>query len=242
MGDGAKAKALYSDVYREYQSAVRDRPGDWDRHMALGLAAAGLGLKDEAVAEGRRTVELLPISRDAFAGPEYLGYLAQVYVAVGENDQAIALLQQLMSIPAGLSMSSALLKLDPVWDPIAQGSALPEADRRWRSGAGTGAGQAMSNKPSFFAELQRRHVYKIGAAYVVAGWLVVQVVTQVFPIFNVSALAQRIIVLVIIAGFPVTLVLTWLFDITSHGVVRTGDLPEDGRTARSATRTARDGP
>jgi serine/threonine-protein kinase len=76
--------------------------------------------------------------------------------------------------------------------------------------------------------LQRRHVYKIGAAYVVAGWLAVQVVTQVFPIFNVSALAQRIIVLVIIAGFPVTLVLTWLFDITSRGVVRTGDLPEGG--------------
>src|SRR5437763_13571818 len=84
------------------------------------------------------------------------------------------------------------------------------------------------NLPNFFAELQRRHVYKVGAAYVVAGWLVVQVVTQVFPIFNVSALAQRIIVLVIIAGFPVTLVLTWLFDITSHGVMRTGDLPEAG--------------
>ena len=58
------------------------------------------------------------------------------------------------------------------------------------------------NLPNFFAELQRRHVYKIGAAYVVAGWLIVQMVTQVFPIFNVSALAQRIIVLVIIAGFP----------------------------------------
>ena len=89
----------------------------------------------------------------------------------------------------------------------------------------------MSDKPSFFAELQRRHVYKVGAAYVVAGWLVVQVVTQVFPIFNVSALAQRIIVLVIIAGFPVTLVLTWLFDITSRGVVRTGDLPAGGEAA-----------
>ena len=65
-------------------------------------------------------------------------------------------------------------------------------------------------------------------SYVVAGWLVVQVVTQVFPIFDVSALVQRIIVLVIIAGFPVTLVLTWLFDLTSEGIVRTGDLPEAG--------------
>ena len=43
-------------------------------------------------------------------------------MAVGENHQAIALLQQLMSIPAGLSMSSALLKLDPVWDPLRKDS------------------------------------------------------------------------------------------------------------------------
>jgi len=56
--------------------------------------------------------------------------------------------------------------------------------------------------PEFLRELQRRHVYKVGAAYAVAGWLVVQIVTQVFPIFEVSALAQRIIVLVMSPGFP----------------------------------------
>ncbi len=84
------------------------------------------------------------------------------------------------------------------------------------------------NPRNFFAELQRRHVYKVGAAYAVAGWLLVQVVTQVFPIFEVSVLAQRIIVLVIVAGFPVTLILAWLFDITSAGIVRTGALPASG--------------
>ena len=61
-----------------------------------------------------------------------------------------------------------------------------------------------------------------------AGWLLVQVVTQVFPIFEVSALAQRIIVLVIVAGFPFALILSWLFDITSQGIVRTGELPASG--------------
>lgn len=84
------------------------------------------------------------------------------------------------------------------------------------------------NPKNFFAELQRRHVYKVGAAYAVAGWLVVQIVTQVFPIFEVSSLAQRIIVLVIVAGFPVALVLAWLFDITAHGIVWTGELPPSG--------------
>jgi TolB-like protein/Tfp pilus assembly protein PilF len=86
------------------------------------------------------------------------------------------------------------------------------------------------NPGSFFAELKRRHVYKVGAAYVVAGWLFVQVVTQVFPIFEVSLLAQRIMVLVIVAGFPITLTLTWLFDITSQGVVRTDQLPTTGES------------
>jgi TolB-like protein/regulator of sirC expression with transglutaminase-like and TPR domain len=81
---------------------------------------------------------------------------------------------------------------------------------------------------SFFAELQRRHVYKVGASYAVAGWLVVQIVTQVFPIFEVSSFAQRIIVLAIVAGFPAALVLAWLFDITKQGIVRTGDLPATG--------------
>jgi len=74
---------------------------------------------------------------------------------------------------------------------------------------------------SFFLELQRRHVYKVGAMYAVAGWLLVQVVTQVLPVFDVSALAQRIIVLLIVAGFPLTLVLAWVFDITPQGIVRT---------------------
>jgi adenylate cyclase len=84
------------------------------------------------------------------------------------------------------------------------------------------------NPRNFFTELQRRHVYKVGAAYAVAGWLLVQVVTQVFPIFEVSVLAQRIIVLVIVAGFPITLILAWLFDITSEGIVRTEALPASG--------------
>src|SRR5947208_4443514 len=86
------------------------------------------------------------------------------------------------------------------------------------------------NLPNFFAELQRRHVYKVGAAYAVAGWLVVQIVTQVFTIFEVSALAQRLIVLLIVAGFPITLILTWLFDITPKGIVRTDDLPATGES------------
>jgi len=86
----------------------------------------------------------------------------------------------------------------------------------------------VSAKPSFFAELQRRHVYQVGAAYAVAAWLLTQVVTQVLPVFDVSILGQRILVLILIAGFPVVLLLAWLFDITPQGIVRTEELPADG--------------
>ena len=89
-------------------------------------------------------------------------------------------------------------------------------------------------KLSFFAELQRRHVYKIGAMYAVAGWLLVQVVTQVLPVFDVSPLAQRIFVLIVVAGFPLTLVLAWVFDITPQGIVRTNSLPTDAVPAPEA--------
>ncbi len=89
------------------------------------------------------------------------------------------------------------------------------------------------SRPSFFAELQRRHVYKVGAAYAVGGWLLAQVVTQVLPVFNVSLLGQRILVLVLIAGFPVTLVLAWLFDVTPQGIVRTESLPIEGETPKA---------
>jgi serine/threonine-protein kinase len=85
-------------------------------------------------------------------------------------------------------------------------------------------------RPSFFAELQRRHVYKVGAMYAVAGWLLVQVITQVFPIYDISAHLQRVFVSVIVAGFPVALVLAWLFDITPDGIVRTEGLPASGES------------
>ena len=75
----------------------------------------------------------------------------------------------------------------------------------------------------FFSELQRRHVYKVGAMYAVAGWLLAQVVTQVLPVFNVSMFGQRVLVLILIAGFPIALVLAWIFDLTPLGLVRTDD-------------------
>jgi TolB-like protein/predicted Zn-dependent protease len=77
---------------------------------------------------------------------------------------------------------------------------------------------------SFFRELRRRNVYRVGAMYAVAGWLLVQIATQVLPIFDVSALAQRLIVLLIVAGFPIALVLSWIYEVTPEGIKRTEEV------------------
>src|SRR5437667_9618550 len=77
---------------------------------------------------------------------------------------------------------------------------------------------------NFFAELKRRNVYKVAIAYAVVGWLLVQVTTQVFPIFEIPNWATRLIVLAIIIGFPVALVLAWAFELTPEGLKRTEDV------------------
>ena len=79
----------------------------------------------------------------------------------------------------------------------------------------------MSEKPSFFAELKRRNVYKVAVAYVVVGWLLVQVTTQVFPFFEIPNWIVRLIILTIIVGFPIALVVAWAFELTPEGLKRT---------------------
>ncbi len=79
---------------------------------------------------------------------------------------------------------------------------------------------------NFFAELKRRKVYSVAVAYAVAGWALAQGIAQVFPVFDISNLVVRLIVLLIVLGFPVALILSWFFDLTRYGIVRTPDRPE----------------
>ena len=77
---------------------------------------------------------------------------------------------------------------------------------------------------NFFAELKRRNVYKVAVAYAVVGWLLVQVTTQVFSIFEIPNWASRLIVLAITIGFPIALVIAWAFELTPEGLKRTEDV------------------
>jgi len=80
------------------------------------------------------------------------------------------------------------------------------------------------NPRNLFAELKRRNVYKVAIAYAVVGWLLVQITTQVFPIFEIPNWASRLIVLAIIIGFPIALVMAWAFELTPEGIKRTEDV------------------
>jgi TolB-like protein/cytochrome c-type biogenesis protein CcmH/NrfG len=86
----------------------------------------------------------------------------------------------------------------------------------------------MSNH-NFFAELRRRNVYKMAAAYAVASWLLIQIATQVFPFFEIPNWAVRLVVLILIAGFPVALVFSWAFEITPEGIKRESEI-ETGKS------------
>ena len=80
------------------------------------------------------------------------------------------------------------------------------------------------NPKRFFSELKRRRVYSVAIAYVVAGWALAQGIAQVFPVFDIPNWVVRLTVSLIAIGFPVALVLSWFFDLTRYGIVRTPDL------------------
>ena len=79
-------------------------------------------------------------------------------------------------------------------------------------------------RPSFFAELKRRNVYKVAIAYGVVAWLLMQVASQIFPFFEIPNWAVRLVVLLLIIGFPVAVILAWAFELTPEGIKREEDV------------------
>src|SRR5438094_67415 len=83
------------------------------------------------------------------------------------------------------------------------------------------------NPRNFVSELRRRNVYKVAVAYAVVSWLLIQIATQVFPFFEIPNWAVRLVVLLLILGFPVALVLSWAFEITPEGIKRESEIEPD---------------
>lgn len=77
------------------------------------------------------------------------------------------------------------------------------------------------NVADFFAELKRRNVYKVAVAYAVVAWLLMQIASQIFPFFEIPNWVVRLVVLVLIIGFPIALIIAWAFETTPEGIKRT---------------------
>jgi TolB-like protein len=91
----------------------------------------------------------------------------------------------------------------------------------------------MNEEHSFFAEMKRRNVYKVAVAYIVAGWALSQGIAQVLPVFDIPNWVVRVLVLLIVTGFPIALVIAWAFEATPEGIKRTAVADAASERSRS---------
>ncbi len=113
QGDSAKAHAAFIVAHREVEKTLENQPDFAAALSLLGMIDAGLGRKEEALREGRRACELLPISEDAISGAAFAVNLAQIYAWAGEKDLAIEQIAAVERVPNTLSYG--FLKLHPYW-------------------------------------------------------------------------------------------------------------------------------
>jgi TolB-like protein/Tfp pilus assembly protein PilF len=116
MKDDAKARAAFTAERAEQEKLLRARPNDSGALCVFGLIDAALGRKEEALREGRRAVELLPVEKDAINGTSMIVCLARIAAWVGDNDLACEQLARASRLPSGVSYGE--LKLMPFWDPL----------------------------------------------------------------------------------------------------------------------------
>src|SRR5207249_4140387 len=101
---------------RVVEADLAQWPDDVKAIMMLALIHGALGRKEDALREGCRAVELLPISKDAYDGPILATNLAAIYAQMGERDLALEQLGELVQVPNG--PTPGLLRIEPEWDPL----------------------------------------------------------------------------------------------------------------------------
>src|SRR6184192_4100264 len=123
QGDNASAQKAFEQARPAFEAAVKEAPESAERRASLGWLYALMGRKNDAMAEGKRAVELKPESKDAVDGSLMSGYLALIYARVGEKDLAIPLIERLLRTPGAVdsvdySITVNDLKYRWEWDPI----------------------------------------------------------------------------------------------------------------------------
>src|SRR5665811_937930 len=92
------------------------------------------------------------------------------------------------------------------------------------------------NLRNFFAEMRRRNIYKVAVAYAIVTWLLIQVATQTFPFFEIPSWCVRLVIVLLLLGFPIAMTLAWAYELTPEGIKRTEDVPSEQSTVRKTGR------
>src|SRR5207249_5365266 len=114
--DDERARSAFTAARAAQEKIVQAQPNYGPALCVLGLIDAGLGRKEEALREGRRAVELLPVEKDAMNGTNMVKYLAVIAAWVGDKDLACEQLASVIRRPSNISFGH--LKLLPFWDPL----------------------------------------------------------------------------------------------------------------------------
>src|SRR5438874_1063418 len=116
-GDEPAARAAFTKARMELEQIMRDQTDYAAGLCALGVVDAALGNKEDAIREGERAVELMPVSKSAIEGPTLIQYLAVIYAWTGDKDRAIERLAETAKLP-GSHVTYGYLRLNPLWDPL----------------------------------------------------------------------------------------------------------------------------
>jgi tetratricopeptide (TPR) repeat protein len=121
-GNIAASKAAYQQAVQEFTQALAkvaaDSGPEVELHSGLGVAYAGLGDASRAISEGQKGMAGQPTSEDPFEGPLREEEMAQIYALLGDADKAIPILERWIHVSSATSIAPALLRIDPIWDPI----------------------------------------------------------------------------------------------------------------------------
>ncbi len=115
-GDNEAAKNAFSEAREEMETVLKKQPDYAEAMSVLGMTDAALGRKEDAIREGRRAVELLPVTKDVMTGPELLRNLALIYAWTGEKELALDQIAAVLQGPGPITYGQ--LRLHPWWDVI----------------------------------------------------------------------------------------------------------------------------
>ena len=124
QGENARAQELFEAARPSMEAETLAHPNDAMRHARLGLLYAYMGRKTDAIREGERATQLVPVSEDAIDGHQWLCNLALIHARIGDRDQALSMVESLLQQPGCVSpLNEACLTLWDLrlrwqWDPL----------------------------------------------------------------------------------------------------------------------------